>query len=102
MSTTTATLLGTLGLTRPEWFERAACRGFAELHGGAERDLVFFPHSGMSVRAGRELCADCPVKVECLDYALDARIKHGIWGGLTERERRTLRRDRNVARRSTS
>jgi len=64
------------------WRERAACRG---------TDLeVFFPGRGESAGPARQVCAACPVRQPCLDYAITNRITHGIWGGLTERERRAL------------
>jgi WhiB family redox-sensing transcriptional regulator len=65
------------------WRELAACRG-AELG-------LFFPERGESAEAARQVCASCPVRQPCLDYAITNRITHGIWGGLTERERRALR-----------
>jgi WhiB family transcriptional regulator, redox-sensing transcriptional regulator len=65
------------------WRELAACRG-------AELDL-FFPGRGESAGPARQICARCPVRQPCLDYAITNRITHGIWGGLTERERRALR-----------
>ena len=65
------------------WRERAACRGM---------DLdVFYPERGESAGPARRVCARCPVCQPCLEYALSNRITHGIWGGLTERERRALR-----------
>ena len=65
------------------WRELAACRG---------TDLeVFFPERGESAEPARQVCAACPVRQPCLDYAITNRITHGIWGGLTERERRALR-----------
>ena len=65
------------------WRELAACRG---------TDLeVFFPGRGESAEPARQVCAACPVRQPCLDYAITNRIAHGIWGGLTERERRALR-----------
>jgi WhiB family redox-sensing transcriptional regulator len=64
------------------WRELAACRG---------TDLeVFFPERGESAGPARRVCAACPVRQPCLDYAITNRIVHGIWGGLTERERRAL------------
>ena len=64
------------------WRELAACRG---------TDLeVFFPERGESAEPARRVCAACPVRQPCLDYAISNRITHGIWGGLTERERRAL------------
>ena len=65
------------------WRELAACRG-TELE-------VFFPGRGESAGPARQVCAACPVRQPCLDYAITNRISHGIWGGLTERERRALR-----------
>jgi WhiB family redox-sensing transcriptional regulator len=65
------------------WRELATCRG---------TDLeVFFPGRGESAEPARRVCAVCPVRQPCLDYAISNRIVHGIWGGLTERERRALR-----------
>ena len=79
------------------WRELAACRG-TELE-------VFFPERGETAGPARQVCARCPVRQACLDYAISNRITHGIWGGLTERERRGLqsgwvratRRDRDRA-----
>jgi WhiB family transcriptional regulator, redox-sensing transcriptional regulator len=81
------------------WRELAACRG---------TDLnLFFPVRGESAEPARQVCAACPVRQPCLDYAVSNAITDGIWGGLTERERRALRtsylraarleRDRDVA-----
>jgi hypothetical protein len=52
---------------------------------------VFFPGRGEAAGPARRVCAACPVRQPCLDYAISNRISHGIWGGLTERERRALR-----------
>jgi WhiB family redox-sensing transcriptional regulator len=65
------------------WRYRAACRG-------ADLDL-FFPGRGESAEPARRICALCPVRQACLDYALSHGIVHGIWGGLSERNRRALR-----------
>lgn len=48
-------------------------------------------HWSRSIRA-KEVCGECPVKVDCLDYALETNQDSGIWGGTSEEERRTLRR----------
>ena len=72
------------------WRDRAACRG-ADLG-------VFFPGRGESAEPARQICAQCPVRQPCLDYALSRGIVHGIWGGLSERDRRALR-SRHVRRR---
>jgi WhiB family transcriptional regulator, redox-sensing transcriptional regulator len=73
------------------WRYQAACRG---------TDLsVFFPGRGEPAGPARRICAGCPVRQPCLDYALSHAITHGIWGGLTERDRRPLRVHRTVAAR---
>ena len=65
------------------WRELAACRG-ADLS-------LFFPERGESAESARRVCARCPVREPCLDYAVTNRITSGVWGGLTERERRAPR-----------
>lgn len=53
---------------------------------------IFFPERGGSSKAARSVCTNCPVRIECLKYALANREQFGIWGGTSERERRKLRR----------
>ncbi len=72
-------------LTGSGWWQLAACRS-------ADPDL-FFPVSGAGpalaqAAAAKAVCAACPVRRECLTYAIFTRQQHGIWGGLTEDERR--------------
>jgi WhiB family redox-sensing transcriptional regulator len=55
---------------------------------------LFFPSDGVGVDVARKVCADCPVKSPCLEYALEHRIDHGVWGGTSERERRRILRSR--------
>jgi WhiB family transcriptional regulator, redox-sensing transcriptional regulator len=74
------------------WQEYANCLG-------VDPDL-FFPERGASTREAKEVCRGCVVRNECLEYALRHAEKFGIWGGMSERERRRLRRQRNIARRS--
>lgn len=52
----------------------------------------FFPEKGGSTREAKKICAACDVRAECLEYALQNDERFGIWGGLSERERRKLRR----------
>jgi hypothetical protein len=52
---------------------------------------VFFPGRGEPAGPARRICASCPVRQPCLDYAISHAITSGIWGGLTERDRRALR-----------
>ena len=60
---------------------------------GVDPDL-FFPERGASTREAKEVCRGCVVRQECLDYALAHGEKFGIWGGMSERERRRVRRAR--------
>lgn len=69
---------------RDDWTMRAKCRGMED---------ALFPEASDQKRA-RLLCSGCPVRFECLAEALDNRIEWGIWGGMTERERRLLLRQR--------
>ena len=57
----------------------------------------FFPSDGVGVDQARRVCATCPVKEPCLEYALRYRIEHGVWGGASERERRRILRSRRIA-----
>jgi len=60
---------------------------------------LFFPEQGESVAAAKRVCAGCEVRAECLQYALDNRERFGVWGGLSERERRELGQQPNPVRR---
>ncbi|MDO9395747.1 MAG: WhiB family transcriptional regulator [Herbiconiux sp.] len=53
---------------------------------------AFFPEKGGSTRDAKRICTSCEVKAQCLDYALQNDERFGIWGGLSERERRKLRK----------
>lgn len=74
------------GPVQEEWFAFGACRG------APDPDL-WFPESGVSPEAER-ICAGCQVRDACGEYALRNREKFGIWGGLTESKRRSMRRRR--------
>jgi WhiB family redox-sensing transcriptional regulator len=73
------------------WHDQANCLG-------VDPDL-FFPERGASTREAKEVCRGCVVREDCLEYALTNGEKFGIWGGMSERERRRLRRARALARR---
>lgn len=64
---------------------------------GVDPDL-FFPERGASTREAKEVCRGCVVLEECLEFALTNSEKFGIWGGMSERERRRIRRQRALAR----
>lgn len=69
---------------RVAWQDSARC---------AETDPeVYFPDRGGSTREAKKVCRSCEVRTECLEYALDHNEKFGIWGGLSERERRKILR----------
>lgn len=83
-----------MGVVRPyplrgRWVERARCRQYDP--------TLFYPDRGGAANdAARNVCANCPVAAECLDYAIacedvDPYGSHGIWAGLTGRERNRLR-----------
>ena len=68
-----------------EWQERALC---------AQTDPeAFFPEKGGSTREAKRICQGCEVRSECLEYALAHDERFGIWGGLSERERRRMKRE---------
>lgn len=72
------------------WMVDAKCRGVDPAD--------FFPSDGLGVDRARRICEGCTVRAECLEYALEFRVEHGVWGGASERERRRiLRRRRGVA-----
>ena len=59
---------------------------------------TFFPSDGVGVDRARKICNNgCPVKDQCLEYALAERIEHGVWGGASERERRRILKRRKLA-----
>lgn len=84
-------LLEILASDQLAWQDLANCRG-------ADPDL-FFPERGASTRAAKSICRECSVRAECLEFAIVSSEKFGIWGGLSERERRKIRRERAVAAR---
>jgi WhiB family redox-sensing transcriptional regulator len=63
---------------------------------GVDPDL-FFPERGASTKEAKSVCRACMVREECLEYAIAHAEKFGIWGGLSERERRRVRRSRQLA-----
>ena len=58
---------------------------------------TFFPSDGVGVERARAICKGCPVTTQCLEYALEERIEHGVWGGCSERERRRILKRRKNA-----
>jgi len=66
----------------PNWTTDAACI--------THYPDLWYPDQGGSTRDAKQICARCPVQLECLQYALDHDERFGVWGGLSERERRRL------------
>lgn len=76
--------------SRPAWHDRAACATPAVAKMIAAGRADFFPH-GRGAGVARDICAGCPVRVECLDWALDQGAwLQGIFGGTTQAERHRL------------
>jgi len=73
-----------IDLLRPHWMRNAACRG--------QGFNTWFPAEefGEEADTARGVCSGCRVRTDCLDYALAAGIRHGLWGGLSARERAVL------------
>jgi WhiB family transcriptional regulator, redox-sensing transcriptional regulator len=64
------------------WMARARCRDLPP--------EIFFPTDGGGVEVARRVCAACPVREPCLEYALAEHIAHGVWGGASERARQRI------------
>jgi len=76
------------------WQARANCMG-------VDPDL-FFPERGSSTREAKEVCRGCVVREDCLEFAIANSEKFGIWGGMSERERRRIRRQRVLQQREAA
>ena len=75
------------------WRDEAACRD--------EDTAIFFPVNDAGASRAAAICAVCPVREQCLEFALQTRQSDGVWGGLTEPERRRVRRQRQAAARAS-
>ena len=71
-----------------EWVREGACQG-ADLS-------LFFPNAGTRPLEALSICARCPVRVQCAEYAMETHQHWGVWGGLTERQRFTVKRFRRL------
>lgn len=70
---------------RPDWMDEGRCRGMTDM---------FFTYSEATEEVCKQVCFGCPVRVNCMEYALLNDIQDGVWGGATEKERRRIRRER--------
>ena len=75
-----------------DWRAAAACRDLDT--------AIFFPETDEEAEPAKAVCASCPVREACLDFAMKNRQEEGVWGGLTQTERRRLRRRRQEAARA--
>lgn len=80
-----------VGVGNKGWQSRANCMG-------VDPEL-FFPERGSSTREAKEVCRGCVVREDCLEFAIANGEKFGIWGGMSERERRRVRRARVLQQR---
>ena len=68
-----------------DWKQRGNC---------VKSNVDFYPDGTAGVNRAKKVCQDCPVKKKCLDYALKSTHQFGVWGGMSERERKRLRNGR--------
>jgi WhiB family redox-sensing transcriptional regulator len=73
-------------INREAWVEQAVC---AQTGAGD----TWYPERGNSARNAKRICWSCPVRAQCLAYALNRNEPFGVWGGYSDRERRQMRRD---------
>lgn len=83
MTVPSMSMTGRSAKWQQDWAPQAACRG-------VEPDALFV--QGAAQQQAKQVCGRCPVIAECLADALDNRIEFGVWGGMTERERRAMLR----------
>ena len=77
-------------MTDDTWMARGACR--------PQDPALFFPPLGASTEDAKAVCALCPVRARCLEYAILEGIEHGVWGGASDAERRRIRKARGLGR----
>lgn len=83
-----ATFLPSFPWASPErepWMDEALC-------GQVVDPEMFFPEKGGTTRPAKSVCASCDVREQCLAYAMAHDVRFGVWGGLSEQERRALRK----------
>ncbi len=71
-------------MSEMDWTDRARCRGLDPEQ--------FFVRGAAQARRAVKVCGRCPVRDECLEYAVTNAVDFGVWGGLTERQRRAYQR----------
>lgn len=78
-------------IERPEWQADSAC-------GDVPNPAIFFPSPGdtQSLREAKRICSECPVMLDCLEYAFANKERYGIWGGKSTRERLLILRAKRM------
>ncbi len=80
------------------WAEAAACTGLDS--------AIFYPATEEDAEPAKAVCTECPVRIECLEHAINRREHNGVWGGATEKERQRIirrrRRERAMAKAAVS
>ncbi|GAA1725580.1 WhiB family transcriptional regulator [Microbacterium paludicola] len=84
--------LGVPGVRTPQPEEDSALAWQSDALCAQTDPEAFFPEKGGSTRDAKRICTSCDVRTQCLEYALQNDERFGIWGGLSERERRKLKR----------
>lgn len=80
---------GTTSVNDLSWMEDALC---------AQTDPdIFYPEKGGSTAPATSICEGCAVRAECLEYAIANDIRHGIWGGTSDNDRKRISRERKLA-----
>lgn len=90
MSTPQLTVVPPAGTDNPfSWMDYGSCVG-------EDQDL-WFPPEKSNAKTAKQICAACPVRLECLEYAVSANERYGVWGGLSYKERQAIRSYRRRA-----
>lgn len=77
------------------WREHAACKG-------VDPELFYPERGSQGWKEAKAICRACPVRIACLEYAIVTAERHGVWGGLTELERKRVRLDRTRRAKSSA
>jgi len=88
---TTVTVVAVPLFVRPAWYDRANCQGVGP--------AMFYVDKGISTAAAQNICHECEVREECLNFAVVRGEPFGMWGGLSARQRSRIRTSRRVRRR---
>lgn len=83
-----AALFGAADAEVPSWWDQAVC---------AQTDPeIFYPEQGVTAKVAKAVCLSCPVRAACLDWAIETGQQWGVWGGVAERDRRRMIRQRQA------